>query len=53
VLDLIRIDPFSPEWTLPSQLDDSPLPWMLEVQREACAKGLIPCVPALRDRALR
>jgi hypothetical protein len=65
VRDLLRIAPFSPEWTLPSQLDDSPLPWMLEVngyildvrslplevQLEACAKGLIPYVPALRDRA--
>jgi hypothetical protein len=65
VRDLLRIAPFSPEWTLPSQLDDSPLPWMLEVngyildvrslplevQLEACAKGLIPYVQALRDRA--
>lgn len=67
VRDLLRIAPFSPDWTLPSQLDDSPLPWMLEVngfildvrslpleiQVEACAKGLIPYVPALRDRASR
>jgi hypothetical protein len=67
VRDLLRIAPFSPGWTLPSQLDDSPLPWMLEVngfildvrnlplevQLEACAKGLIPYVPALRDRASR
>jgi len=67
VRDLLRIAPFSPDWTLPSQLDDSPLAWMvevdgfildvrslpLEVQLEACAKGLIPYVPALRDRASR
>jgi hypothetical protein len=65
VRDLLRIAPFSPDWTLPSQLDDSPLAWMvevdgfildvrklpLEIQVEACAKGLIPYVPALRDRA--
>lgn len=67
VRDLLRIAPFSPHWTLPSQLDDSPLAWMLEVdgfirdvrslpldiQLEACAKGLIPYVPALRDRGSR
>jgi len=65
VRDLLRIAPFSPHWTLPSQLDDSPMAWMLEVdgfildvrslplaiQIEACAKGLIPYVPALRDQA--
>ena len=38
VRDLLRIAPFSPDLTLPSQL-------------EACAKGLIPCVPDLRDQA--
>lgn len=67
VRDLLRIAPFSPGWTLPSQLDASPLAWMvevdgfildvrslpLEIQLEACAKGLIPYVPALRDRASR
>jgi hypothetical protein len=65
VRDLLRIAPFSPGWTLPSRLDDSPMAWMLEVdgfirdvrslpleiQIEACAKGLIPYVPALRDQA--
>ena len=63
VRDLLRIAPFSPDWTLPSQLDDSPMAWMvevdgfirdvrslpLEIQLEACARGLIPYVPALRD----
>jgi hypothetical protein len=38
VRDLLRIAPFSPDWTLPSQL-------------ETCAKGLIPYVPAQRDQA--
>ncbi|MCT0227254.1 MAG: hypothetical protein ACI9IO_001486 [Cyanobium sp.] len=65
VRDLLRIAFFSPDWTLPSQLDDSPMAWMvevdgfirdvrslpLEIQLEACAKGLIPYVPALRDQA--
>ena len=65
VRDLLRIAPFTPDWTLPSQLDDSPMVWMvevdgfirdvrqlpLEIQVEACAKGLIPYVPALRDQA--
>ncbi|QPN71066.1 DUF6398 domain-containing protein [Synechococcus sp. CBW1108] len=65
VRDLLRIAFFSPDWTLPSQLDDSPMAWMvevdgfirdvrslpLEIQLEACARGLIPYVPALRDQA--
>lgn len=65
VRDLLRIAPFSPDWTLPSQLDDSPMAWMvevdgficdvrslpLEIQLEACARGVIPYVPALRDQA--
>ena len=64
VRDLLRIAFFSPDWTLPSQLDDSPMAWMvevdgfirdvrslpLEIQLEACARGLIPYVPALRDQ---
>ncbi|MFM9104067.1 MAG: DUF6398 domain-containing protein, partial [Cyanobium sp.] len=76
VRDLLRISPFSPHWTLPSQLDDSPMAWMvevdgfildvrslpLEIQVEACAKGLItmcrPCAIGLqadqpRSKAIR
>ena len=63
IRDLLRIGTFDPKWILPSQLDNSPMAWMLEVngfmldirtmpleiQIEACAKGLIPYVPALRD----
>ncbi len=63
VCELLQIGPFSPRWTRPSRLDATPLAWMLEVnglivdirsqpldlQREACARGLIPYVPALRD----
>lgn len=62
VRDLLGISVFNPKWTLPSQLDDSPLVWMLQVnglmvdirtmpldiQIQACAQGLIPYVPALR-----
>jgi hypothetical protein len=64
VRDLLKIGPFSPRWTRSSHLDDSPLAWMLEVdgflvdirtmpvelQVEACARGLIPYVPALREQ---
>jgi hypothetical protein len=62
VRDLLGISVFDPKWTLPSQLDNSPLAWMLQVnglmvdirtmpldvQIQACAQGLIPYVPALR-----
>lgn len=63
IRDLLKIGMFDPKWTLPSQLDNSPMAWMLEVdgfildirtlplaiQVEACARGLIPYVPALRQ----
>ena len=56
------MDRLSPEWTLPSQLADNPMVWMLrvnglmvnirhapvELQRLAFEKGLIPYVPAER-----
>lgn len=62
--DLLKITPFSPRWCLPSLLDSSEIPWILEVdgflrdirslpievQLQAAAKGLIPSVPALRDQ---
>lgn len=61
VRDLLKITPFSPRWCLPSLLDSSEIPWILEVdgllrdirslpievQLQAAAKGLIPYVPAL------
>ena len=64
VRELLGIHPFAPLWCLPSVLEQSAIPWMLEVngfiqdvrrlpleiQVAACAKGLIPYVPALRDR---
>jgi hypothetical protein len=62
VRDLLKITPFSPRWCLPSLLESSEIPWILEVdgflrdirglpievQLQAAAKGLIPYVPALR-----
>ncbi len=59
---MFRIRPFDPEWTLPSQMDDNPMVWMLEVngfsmdvrhaprevQEIAFEKGLIPYIPADR-----
>jgi Domain of unknown function (DUF6398) len=64
IRDLLGIDRLSPEWTLPSRMDDNPLIWMLEVnglimdirrcpraaQVVAFEKGLIPYIPA--DRAI-
>ncbi|MEB3316783.1 MAG: DUF6398 domain-containing protein [Cyanobacteriota bacterium] len=64
VRDLLDISPFAADWLLPNLLEESPIPWMLEVdgfivdvrtlpleiQMEACAKGLIPYVPALRGQ---
>ena len=55
--------PFSPEWTLQSNLADNPIVWMvqvdglvidirhapLELQQLAFAKGLIPFIPAERS----
>jgi Domain of unknown function (DUF6398) len=63
IRDLLRIDRLSPEWTLPSRMEDNPLIWMLKVnglitdirlcpreaQVVAFEKGLIPYIPA--DRA--
>lgn len=55
----LKIDHFSSEWMLPSQMDDNPLLWLvevdgfvvdarslpLEVQNECARLGLIPYVP--------
>ncbi len=60
---MLRIRQFDHRWTLPSKMDENPMVWMLEVngllmdirnaprelQEAACAKGLIPYIPA--DRA--
>jgi hypothetical protein len=62
---MFRIRQFDPKWTLPSQMDDNPMVWMLEVngflmdirhaprelQEVAFEKGLIPYIPADRAEA--
>jgi len=61
--DLMGVDVFSPEWTLPSRMDANPLVWMVEVdgflhdarslplqmQEIAFWKGLIPYIPDLKE----
>lgn len=56
---LLKIDQFSPEWTLPSRLANNPMVWMLqingfivdirhqplELQEAAYKQGLIPFIP--------
>lgn len=65
IRQILRMEPLSPEWTLPSQLTDNPMVWMLQVnglmidirqapvelQRYAYEKGLIPFIPAERSDA--
>ena len=64
IRDLLKLRPFDPEWCLPSRMEDNPLVWMLnvnglmmdvrhaprEVQEIAFQKGLIPYIPADRQR---
>jgi hypothetical protein len=59
IMDMFGIFQMHPEWTLPSQMDDNPMAWMImvnglivdvrhlprEIQEEAYRKGLIPYVP--------
>jgi len=61
---MLNIHPLDHEWTLPSRMDDNPTAWMLqvngllvdvrhtprEVQEIAFNKGLIPYIPADRNR---
>jgi hypothetical protein len=58
---LLKMGQFSPEWTLPSRLDDNPMVWLLQVnglvidirhapielQQAAFERGLIPYLPGL------
>jgi hypothetical protein len=60
VRDALDTGQMDPRWTLPSRLADNPMVWMVmvdgmivdirhmprELQEAACAKGLIPYVPA-------
>jgi len=62
---MLKIRKFDHEWMLPSQMDDNPLVWMLEVngflmdirdcpleaQEVAFEKGLIPYIPGERQEA--
>lgn len=64
IREMLRLRPFDPEWTLPSRMDENPLVWMLnvngllmdirhaprEAQEVAFNKGLIPYIPADRDK---
>ena len=59
VRDWLKISYFSPQWTLPSRLADSPMAWMISldgflvdarhmprhIQEVAYKKGLIPFIP--------
>ncbi len=65
ILDLLDIIPLDPRWSLPSQLDENPMAWMLmvngmivdirhmprEVQEIAFKQGLIPYIPADRNKS--
>lgn len=62
IRDLLKMGTLSPNWTLPSRLDDNPMVWMvqlnglivdvrglpLELQQMAFEKKLIPYIPALK-----
>jgi hypothetical protein len=62
IRDVLNMGPLSPDWTLPSQLTDNPMVWMLqinglmidirqapiELQELAYEKGLIPFIPGER-----
>jgi hypothetical protein len=61
VRDLLRIDPFSPEFQRADVVEQNPMIWLIEVnglvmdarqlppeiQAEAYRRGLIPCVPGM------
>lgn len=60
IRDLLKMGHFAPEWTLPSQLANNPMAWMIqvngfiidarhapvEIQRAAAERGLIPYFPS-------
>jgi hypothetical protein len=63
IRSMLRIHQLDPQWSLPSNIDDNPLVWMLEVnglivdvrhaprelQEFAFERGLIPYIPADRE----
>lgn len=64
IRDLFGMFQFDPRWCLPSKVEENPMVWMLEVnglivdirgmpravQEQAYRQGLIPYIPADRDR---
>jgi len=66
IRDMLDMNQFDPNWTLPSKLDSNPLVWMLsvngmvvdirymprEAQEIAFEKGLIPYIPDDRERGV-
>ncbi|MDB5299623.1 MAG: hypothetical protein JWO87_1286 [Phycisphaerales bacterium] len=60
IRDLLKINAFDADWTLPSRMADNPMIWMIqvnglildarhvprEIQEEAYRKGIIPYIPA-------
>ena len=59
IMDLLKIGPMDPKWTLPSRLADNPMAWLIQVnglivdarkapraiQEEAFRRGWIPYLP--------
>ena len=63
ILDLLKVTPMDPRWTLPSRLGDNPMAWMVQLangliidvrqapralQVEAFQRGMIPYLPEER-----
>ncbi len=67
IRDILKMEIFSPDWTLHSRLVDNPMVWMLQVnglmidirrspielQQLAFEKGLIPFIPAMQTEKTR
>lgn len=63
IRDMMKMSQMSPDWCLPSRLDDNPLIWMVsvngfildirhaprEIQEEAFLQGIIPYIPDDKD----
>jgi hypothetical protein len=63
IMDMLNIVQLHPEWSLPSQLDQNPMAWLIqvngllvdaryvprEIQEEAFRLGLIPYIPADKE----
>ncbi|WP_040336473.1 DUF6398 domain-containing protein [Candidatus Magnetobacterium casense] len=65
VRDALNMTQLDPKWCLPSKMDDNPMAWMImvngfivdarslprHIQEEACRKGIIPYMPADRNKS--